>query len=502
MKKINVGIIGLGRIADVHAPGYENNKEAQIYAVCDIQEEAALKRKKEWNAVKHYTDYKELLNDPEIDAVEILTPHDLHESMVIDAALAGKHIAIQKPMSVSLESADRMIDAVKDAGVIYRVTDNYAFYPPIVFAKKIIDEGKIGNPLNIRIKFIGGGSGGWKIPSAAWEWRLKESNAHNGMRGLDTFDHGHHLWTTVWFLMGEVESVFSLIDFYDGIIDSPSLVMWKHKDDFKYGSCEFTHAPDLTIPSDYYANDEWMEITGTKGIIFINRCTGRIHEGPAVSLFTSSGWEYFNDIKSDWGEGFVRATSNFIASIQGNEAPMLTGENAREILKFSLAIQKSAKERREVYLDELDSSFPYLLYKTRIRKEKKEKSGKKGFLERIGFGNNSAKYASQAKELTEEFIKKFNPNAVEDWSSTIGIYIKEEAGTAEIKYTLTIHDGKLKVESDILPDNPVLQIEMSAGMWAAILLGKKKIEIAFLQGKVKLIGKAEEALKLRSAFDL
>ncbi|MCP4711077.1 MAG: Gfo/Idh/MocA family oxidoreductase, partial [Planctomycetes bacterium] len=74
MEKINIGFIGCGRIADLHYPGYENNPEVNIYAVCDRQKELALQRKSEWSADKLYTDYREMLRDSDLDAVEILSP--------------------------------------------------------------------------------------------------------------------------------------------------------------------------------------------------------------------------------------------------------------------------------------------------------------------------------------------------------------------------------------------------------------------------------------------
>jgi len=169
MAKINVGIIGCGRISDLHHPGYRDNPEAQIYAVCDSHPDFVERRKNEWKTNKAYTDYKEMLRDPELHAVEILTPQLSHEEMVIAAAEAGKHIALQKPMAVSLDSADRMIEAADKAGVILRVSDNYLFYPPIVLARKMINQGEIGTPTNLRIKMISGGSGGWAVPASSWE---------------------------------------------------------------------------------------------------------------------------------------------------------------------------------------------------------------------------------------------------------------------------------------------------------------------------------------------
>jgi len=497
MGKINIGFIGLGRIADVHSPAYMNNPDACIYAVCDSNPEIAKKRMEQWGAKKMYTNYHDLLNDTDISGVEILLPQKLHEESCIAAAMAGKHVAVQKPMSVSLESADKMIKAAKDAGVILKVTDNYCFYPPFLFAKKLIENDEIGDPINIRISFVSG-TGGWEIPSSSWEWRVAE-NAEG--RGFQTFDHGHHLWATAWFFLGEVERVVSWVDSADGILDCPAVMMWKYKNSSKYGTCEFVHAPDLIIPSVYYANDEWLQITGSKGIIFIKRCTGLIHNEAVVSLFNNSGWTYFDELKSDWGEGFRGAANNFIAAIKGTEKPMLTAEQGREILKFDLAMAKSSRLRREVYLDEMDKPSPESFTKKQIKKEIKEKYPKKSLLSTL-FGEGNEKYATEAGTLTEQLAKNFKPEAVKDWNSVIGIHLTPEGKSPELKFAVTVKDGNVTVTQGSLPDNAVLTIRTGCGTWAAILLKKKKIEMAFIQGKIKLEGKAEEGLKLRSAFGI
>lgn len=382
MKPIRVGFIGCGRISDLHYLGYKERKDAVVVAVCDTNEDTAKQKMKEWGCEYYTTDYKKIIHDNSIDAVEILTPQKLHEVMSVEALNMGKHVLVQKPMTISLESADRMIQAAKKTNRVFKVMENYIFYPPIMKAKELIDNKVIGDAISMRIKFISGSSGGWDIPEESWAWRMIE-NAEG--RGMQTFDHGFHMWSTAWFLMGNIERVVSWIDSIDGIVDCPSTIMWKYKEHKKYGMCDYTHAHELHIPSDYYANDEWFEITGSKGIIKINRCTGKILTGPVLSLFTNDGWEHFNDLESDWSSGFIGATHNFIDSILGTTTPMLTGNEAREIMKFSFAIQKSSIERREVYLDELE-----------------EEDGERFTLDHI---QNEKKTAQRRKVLTLEDLK-------------------------------------------------------------------------------------------------
>lgn len=349
MERVNIGILGCGRISDLHAAGYLADPRAKIAAVCDSAETQARAKAAAWGADRWYTDYGEMLADAKIDAVDIITPQRAHEEMVVAALGAGKHVSVQKPMTVSLASADRMVEAARKSERIFRLFENYVFYPPLVLAKRLMDDGLIGEPTNMRIKFISGTSGGWDVPKSAWAWRKDE---HNRGFGMQTFDHGHHMWSTAWFLMGEVERVSSWIDTVDGETDCPAIIMWKYKGAPKYGVCDYSHGVDLHIPSKYYSNDEWFEITGSKGIVMVNRCTGRIKQGPAVSLFRNDAWTEYSDVDSDWGAGFKGATANFVDAILGLGKPMLSGERGREVLKMDLAIQESARVHREILLDE------------------------------------------------------------------------------------------------------------------------------------------------------
>lgn len=350
MKKYKVGLIGLGRISDLHVPGYRDNPDAELYALCDTDPEVLAERAAQWDVPVTYGDYRELLADDAVDAVEVLTPHLFHEQIVLDAARAGKQVCCQKPMTMDLASADRMIRACREAGVLFKVTDNYLFYPPLVKAKELIEGGRIGEVNNLRIKMIGCGKGGWEVPQNTWEWRQKETEAG---RGQQTFDHGHHLWAVAWYLLGAVSEVKAWIDVTEDFIDSPAVMMWRYKEKNRYGQCEYTYSRDLEVPSDYYACDEWFEITGSKGILKVNRCNGKLLPGPALSLYTDDGWEHL-DLPDDWSEGFTESTLNFTRALAGREAPSLTGEEAREILAMDLAIGLSSRENRTVSMSEFE----------------------------------------------------------------------------------------------------------------------------------------------------
>ncbi len=165
MKPVNVAIVGCGRISDLHAAGYRDYADAKIVAVCDTNRKHAKTKAKEWGAEKIYTDYAELLKDPEIDLVELLVPHYLHCPMTVQAAEAGKHVSVQKPMALNAAEADEMITATEKAGVLFRVYENFVHYAPAKKAKELLDAGEIGKPVMLRMHINTGNSPkGWKIP--------------------------------------------------------------------------------------------------------------------------------------------------------------------------------------------------------------------------------------------------------------------------------------------------------------------------------------------------
>lgn len=157
MEKVRIGIIGAGRIADLHIRGYTAHPQAKIVAVCDTAPGVTERHAAEWGAANAYGDYRHLLEDPDVDAVDILTPHNLHAPIAVDALHAGKHVSVQKPMALSVAECDVMIAAAKSAKTCFRTFENFRFYPPLVRAKELLDSGAIGEPIALRMKAVQGG---------------------------------------------------------------------------------------------------------------------------------------------------------------------------------------------------------------------------------------------------------------------------------------------------------------------------------------------------------
>ena len=109
MPTIKIGIIGTGVIAQLHVKAYKKMSEAKVAAICDLNESVVHTKSKAWGVNKFYTDYNALLADPNIDAVEILTPQQTHKEIAVAALKAGKHVSVQKPMAVTMAEADEMV---------------------------------------------------------------------------------------------------------------------------------------------------------------------------------------------------------------------------------------------------------------------------------------------------------------------------------------------------------------------------------------------------------
>ncbi len=357
MSKIKVCIVGVGRIATLNVLGYKDHPDAEIYAVCSRSGEKAQKAAAEWGARKIYTDYDEMLKDPDIDMIELLVPHNLHCEMTIKACKAGKHISLQKPMAMSLEEADRMIAAANEAGIKLKVYENFMFYPPYVKAKQLIEEGVIGEPITMRYKMNAGKQTlGWSVDDDTWKWRMEEETCGGGPL---VFDDGYHKFSIAKFLMGEVEKVAAWIDRTDvipGVFyeDAPAMIMWKYKNAKKYGFMDITYSEDLFIDTDYYSCDERVEVTGSKGVLWVTRCTGKMMQVPTLIVYKDGQITTYEGLRDDWGDSFIDSTRDFIDALKNDREPKLTGEEGREILKFALAAIQSSKEKREIYLDELD----------------------------------------------------------------------------------------------------------------------------------------------------
>lgn len=359
MNPIRVAIVGCGRISDLHQLGYRGLTDARIVAVCDSNQGRLRKKAREWGVDKVYGDYRQVLDDKEIDLVELLTPHHLHCPMTVQAAEAGKHVSVQKPMALTAGEADRMIEAAERAGVMLRVYETFVYYAPAVKAREMIEAGEIGEVRAVRMHVnTGTADTAWKVPLSAWLWRFNEKQCGGGPL---VFDHGYHLFSLAYYLGGPVEKVFAWIEQTPvkeagGIVkvDAPAAIMFQYKAARCYGQLDIEYTPKMRIYSDYYADDDRIEVIGEKGMLFINRYTARTVDLPELMLFKDGKTTPIPLDGVEWHDSFIAATHDCIEKLKSGGQPRLDGQTGKAVLQFSLAALKSAASGIPVRPDDVE----------------------------------------------------------------------------------------------------------------------------------------------------
>ena len=373
MDKLKIGIIGCGVIFDLNILGYLDRDDIEITCLCDSKSRHIREKVKKFNLgsnVKQYNDYKEMLDTESLDILEILLPHFLHSEVTTYAAqkdILG--ISVQKPMANSVKDCDKMINACKSNNVKLRVFENFMFYPPIMKAKQMLDEGIIGEVNSIHIKTVEASKGGWDITSTTWLWRLDPNLCGGGLEcgSPIVFDDGFHkFWLALHFIGAKIEKVYSWIDRFNNL-DVPAYIMWKYappKDsDFlvpTYGSMEYNYSPNMTLPSPYYPEDDFISITGSEGVMWINQATAgnnfmsKSAVFPAIVIFRDGKIETISDMERDWKYGFINSTHHFIEAIKNDTDPVLSGEEGKYTTQFALAALKSSVEGREICPDDIN----------------------------------------------------------------------------------------------------------------------------------------------------
>jgi len=195
---VKYGVIGCGAIAQRrHIPECVANPNSKLVALADPVEDRVEELAKKYEA-KAYVDYKEMLKDPNVDAVVVAGPNSLHASQSIDALNAGKHVLVEKPMATNREDAKAMIDASKKSGKYLMIGLNQRLMPPHIKAKKILQSGVLGKVLAFRTAFQHPGPEGWSV-DAGKSWFFKKGQAFMGVTG----DLGVHKADLLRWLLGQ-----------------------------------------------------------------------------------------------------------------------------------------------------------------------------------------------------------------------------------------------------------------------------------------------------------
>ncbi|HYP38772.1 MAG TPA: Gfo/Idh/MocA family oxidoreductase [Chloroflexia bacterium] len=276
-REIGVGMFGYAFMGKAHSNAYKKLPYMmypppaipRLMAVAGRNEEAVKEAMNRYGYEKYYTDWREMLRDPDVQLFDNGGPNDMHAEPCIAAAEAGKHILCEKPMARSAEEAKRMLDAVNKAGVKHMVSFSYRFVPAIRHAYEIVKSGALGEIYHFRAVYLQE----WITdPNFPLIWRLDKKVAGSGALG----DLGAHIIDLGRFLVGEPKSVMGMTKTF--ITERPlpggNGTGKVEVDDAFEAVVEFENGAVGTLEASRFApgrkNHEVFEINGSKGSIRFN----------------------------------------------------------------------------------------------------------------------------------------------------------------------------------------------------------------------------------------
>ena len=223
--------------------------------------------------------------------VEILTPTHLHHDHVIAALEAGKHVSVQKPRGqLRRRRASTMAGGgAERSGRTLRISECFVHYPPLELAKQLVADGAIGKPTSLRIRtLVGQTDSAFQagLRPEGYGWRLDKRSP-----GGHLFDDMVHKYAmALWLLDLDITSVQAVVRRRD-LFFEPCAVIFEYEDPDVLGMMEVQYAPNFYMRSSYYGADEFFEITGDEGQIWVTRATGEMLDLAPVMLFTGTPQE-------------------------------------------------------------------------------------------------------------------------------------------------------------------------------------------------------------------
>lgn len=336
--KLSIALIGSGRAGMIHARNFKGSVPyAKIVAVCDPIEEAAKAAAEELEIDTWYTDYMQVIENEQIDAIIVATPTKYHCEIVIAAANAGKHILCEKPMAMTVEECNRMDEAAKRNGVVLQIGFMRRFDVSFMEARKMVDAGEIGDVVMVRSNTRG--------PSIPKPWMYDISKSNGPLAEVCS----HDIDSLRWFTGSDFQTIFAIggnfrcpdakaefPDFYDNVTLNA---------EFKNGCQGIIDGAQGVL----YGYDARCEILGTKGCIYL----GNTNEN-SVTLCRSNmrkSGEYINSWKYLFRDAYHEEDCDFVRTILEERTPKVTAYDGKMAVLTVNAGNLSIKEKRIVRID-------------------------------------------------------------------------------------------------------------------------------------------------------
>jgi predicted dehydrogenase len=338
---VNFCMVGAGRVGKNHSRAIKGFVPgANITALVDPATAVMDETGQEFGIDARYSTLEEAIRKTDFDAVIITTPTFTHKDLALEAANAGKHVFLEKPMAMSLAECDAIIAGTRKAGVLLQLGFMRRFDPEFAAAAQRIQAGEIGQPMMVKSNTHGPG-----LPPA-WARSLTSSN---GMLA----EVNSHDWDCVRWLMGaNLERVYTEVANFKGAannVDTPNFY------DNALVNIRFENG-GLGLISGIcpcgYGYDARVEIVGTQGIMQIGELKGQ-----AVVVCTNRDQGLITPIYRTWPErfhqGYIGEMQHFVRCIQDGATPIVGGEDGRWAVAGVLAGTRSFLESRPVYLREI-----------------------------------------------------------------------------------------------------------------------------------------------------
>jgi predicted dehydrogenase len=337
-ESIGLCLIGAGRAGMIHARNFVSRvPHAHMVAVSDVVAESAQAAAKELGIDCWYTDYQEALKNEEVDAVIVVTPTKYHHDIVIAAANAKKHILCEKPMAMTKEECEEMIEAAKANNVKLQIGFMRRFDESFRRAKEIIDSGAIGDVVLVKSLTHG--------PSTPHEWMYDIEKSNGPLAEVNS----HDIDTLRWLSGSEAESLYAMAgnyrcedakekypDFYD------TVVMNVRMKNGSMGNIDGAQGVQ-------YGYDARVDILGTKGCIQI----GDLKDKTTVTYTKENGM--VSDVVKSWmnlfRDAYVNEDISFIEAVRNDTEPEVTGWDGLKAVEMVKAGNESIKTGKIVRLD-------------------------------------------------------------------------------------------------------------------------------------------------------
>jgi myo-inositol 2-dehydrogenase/D-chiro-inositol 1-dehydrogenase len=333
-KKINIAVIGTGRMGSVHVSNLvQSVPEANLVAICDIRLDVAQAVADKHGITRVVKDYHELLEDKNIDAILIATSTDTHAFIMKDVAAAGKHIFCEKPLALDLASIDEALSAVEEAGVKLQVGFNRRFDKSYQRVHQIVDSGEIGRPCIL------------KITSRDPEPPAMEFLKVSGGMFLDMTIHDFDM---ARYLLGDIEEVYAVAKVLvnPGFEDIGDV-------DTTIATLKFANGAIGTIDNSrdaVYGYDQRLEVFCSNGVVMAeNESEDTVVKGNPQGFHSSRIPHFF---MQRYAPCYVEEVRQFIESVRDDKPTATTGYDGRMAVVLGHAAWRSVYENRPVKISE------------------------------------------------------------------------------------------------------------------------------------------------------